>query len=120
MMPFGDWSWRVMITRSAFEDAWQGPRMVFAVGRSVDARAGCAVPVRSSGSHSEQARRHGDSPQVCSAVQFFSGNDHQSRFSERKVVITPTDFFSPPIGVFALHFPGTAVITDIGEFSFWI
>ena len=43
MMPFGDWSWRVMIMRSAFEDAWQGPRMVFAVGRSVDARAGCAV-----------------------------------------------------------------------------
>ena len=72
--------------RSAFEDAWQGPRIVFAVGRSVDARAGCAVLVRESGSHSEQARRHGDSPQVCSAVQNFL-EMITSRFSERKGVI---------------------------------
>ena len=57
--------------RSSFEDASQGPRMLCSVGRSVDARAGCAVLVRSSSSHSEQARRHGDSPQVCSAVQNF-------------------------------------------------
>ena len=43
---------------------------VCAIGRSVDARAGGAVPVRASGSHSEQARRHGDSPQESYAVQF--------------------------------------------------
>ena len=86
MMPFGDWSWRVMIMRSSFEDASQGPRMVCSVGRSVDARAGCAVPVRSSSSHSEQARRHGDSPQVCSAVQIFL-EMITSRFFERKVIM---------------------------------
>ena len=77
--------------RSSFEDASQGPRMVCSVGRSVDARAGCAVPVRSSSSHSEQARRHGDSPQVCSAVQIFL-EMITSRFFERKVVMTRTDF----------------------------
>ena len=72
--------------RSSFEDASQGPRMVCSVGRSVDARAGCAVLVRSSGSHSEQARRHGDSPQVCSAVQIFL-EMITSRFFERKVIM---------------------------------
>ena len=71
MMPFGDWSWRVMIMRSSFEDASQGPRMVCSVGRSVDVRAGCAVPVRSSSSHSEQARRHGVPRKFASAVQIF-------------------------------------------------
>ena len=88
MMPFGDWSWRVMIMRSAFEDASQGPRMVCSVGRSVDARAGCAVQVRASSSHSEQARRHGhgDSPARKLRRPNFSGNDHQLRFLKRKVV----------------------------------
>ena len=70
--------------RSSFEDASQGPRMVCSVGRSVDARAGCAVPVRSSSSHSEQARRHGDSPQESSAVRFFLEMRKVRFFSEMR------------------------------------
>ena len=58
MMPFGKWSWRLKITRAAFKDAWQSQAMVFTVGQSVDARAGGAIPVRESDSHSEKARRH--------------------------------------------------------------